>query len=241
MKGIILSGGKGTRLDPLTRVTSKQLLHVYNRPMIYYPLNTLIRAGIKDILVIVAPENAGEYLNLLKNGKQFGVRIKIEIQSEPRGLPEALIIGEEHINDDNVTLILGDNIFEDDLAEDIKNFTAGAKIFAKKVPDPQRFGIVVLNEAGQPIQLIEKPQEWISDYAVTGLYVFDAACASISKRLKPSQRNELEIIDVLQAYLDKNQLQTVIITGDWIDAGTFESLYRAQVLSREKLQPFWVI
>ena len=145
MRGIILSGGSATRLRPCTKVTSKQLLPIYNRPMIYYPLNTLIKAGIKEILIIVAPERAGDYLNLLGSGRQFGVKLTYEIQDKPRGLAEAFIIGENFIDEDSVTLILGDNIFEDDFTEDISSFKKGAKIFAKKVKDPERFGEVEIN------------------------------------------------------------------------------------------------
>ena len=163
MKGIILSGGQGTRLRPLTAMTSKQLLPVYNRPMIYYPLNTLIKAGIKEILIIVAPDHAGNYLNLLGSGRQFGVKFTYEIQDKPAGLPEAFTIGESFIGNDDVAMILGDNIFEDDLAEDIKNFKSGAKVFAKKVPDPERFGVVKFDENNRAQQIVEKPQEWISD------------------------------------------------------------------------------
>ncbi|PIR94878.1 spore coat protein, partial [Candidatus Falkowbacteria bacterium CG10_big_fil_rev_8_21_14_0_10_37_6] len=142
MRGIILSGGSGTRLSPLTKITSKQLLPVYHKPMIYYPLNTLIKAGIKEILIIVAPERAGDYLNLLGSGKEFGCKFTYEIQDKPRGLAEAFIIGENFIDNENVCMILGDNIFEDDLSEEIKNFTTGAKIFAKEVSDPKRFGVI---------------------------------------------------------------------------------------------------
>src|SRR5574344_1894606 len=140
MRGIILSGGSATRLRPCTKVTSKQLLPVYNRPMIYYPLNTLIKAGIKDILIIVAPEQAGHYLNLLGSGKEFGVKFTYEIQDKPEGLAQAFLIGERFIDEDSVCMILGDNIFEDDFSDDIKNFKGGAKVFAKRVPDPHRFG-----------------------------------------------------------------------------------------------------
>ncbi|PIP75892.1 spore coat protein, partial [Candidatus Kuenenbacteria bacterium CG22_combo_CG10-13_8_21_14_all_39_9] len=169
MRGIILSGGSATRLRPCTKVTSKQLLPIYNRPMIYYPLNTLIKAGIKEILIIVAPERAGHYLNLFGSGTEFGVQFTYEIQDKPRGLAEAFIIGENFIDDDNVAMILGDNIFEDDFSEDIKNFKSGGKVFAKKVPDPERFGVVQFNNNMKAVKIEEKPKEWISDYAITGL------------------------------------------------------------------------
>lgn len=235
MKGIILSGGSGTRLRPLTKITSKQLLPVYDRPMIYYPLNTLIKAGIKEILIIVAPERAGDYLNLLGSGKQWGVKLTYEIQDEPGGLAQAFLIGENFIDDDDVALILGDNIFEDDLAAEIKSFSGGAKVFAKSVPDPERFGVVKFNERQQAEKLVEKPQEFLSSYAVTGLYVCDARAVQFAKELKPSARGELEIVDVLNKYLEKNELAVESVTGEWLDAGTFDSLLRAQIIAKDHL------
>ncbi|MBI4812014.1 NTP transferase domain-containing protein [Candidatus Falkowbacteria bacterium] len=236
MRGIILSGGAATRLRPCTKVTSKQLLPVYNRPMIYYPLNTLIKAGIKEILIIVAPERAGDYLNLLGSGKEFGVKFTYEIQDKPAGIAEAFIIGENFVDQDDVTLILGDNIFEDDLSEEIKKFKRGAKIFAKKVYDPERFGVVKFDKNMKAEKIMEKPKEFLSDYAVTGLYVYDNQVVEIAKNLKPSGRGELEITDVNKIYLKKGKLEVAIVNGEWIDAGTFDSLLRAQVLAKEKLQ-----
>ena len=173
MRGIILSGGAGTRLRPLTKITSKQLLPVYNKPMIYYPLNTLLKAGIKEILIIVAPERAGDYLNLLGSGSRFGVKFTYEIQDEPKGLPEAFIIGENFIDRENITMILGDNIFEDDFSADIKNFKSGGKIFVKKVSDPERSGVVKFDQRMKALEIVEKPKKWISDYAIVGLYIYD--------------------------------------------------------------------
>lgn len=241
MRGIILSGGLATRLRPCTKVTSKQLLPVYNRPMIYYPLNTLIKAGIKEILIIVSPERAGDYLNLLGSGKQFGVRFTYEIQDKPGGLPEAFIIGENFIDNEDVTLILGDNIFEDDLSEEIKNFKQGGKMFAKKVSDPERFGVVKFDEKMKATQIVEKPKEWISDYASTGLYIFDKRVVEVARNLKPSGRGELEIVDIQNWYLDKGELDVAVVDGEWIDAGTFDSLLKAQILSKEKLQDKLII
>ncbi|KKQ61348.1 MAG: Nucleotidyl transferase [Parcubacteria group bacterium GW2011_GWE2_38_18] len=241
MRGIILSGGSATRLRPCTKVTSKQLLPVYNRPMIYYPLNTLIKAGIKEILIIVAPERAGDYLNLLGSGKEFGVRFTYEIQDKPTGIAEAFLIGENFIDEEDVTLILGDNIFEDDLSEDIKNFKKGARVFAKKVTDPERFGVVKFDENMKAENIVEKPKEWMSDYAVTGLYVYDNRVVQISKDLKPSDRGELEITDVNRVYLEMGELDVAMVNGEWIDAGTFDSLLRAQNLAKEKLQDKLVI
>lgn len=240
MRGIILAGGAATRLRPCTKVTSKQLLPVYNRPMIYYPLNTLIKAGIKEILIIVAPERAGDFLNLLGSGKDFGVRFTYEIQDKPRGLADAFIMGENFIDQESVALILGDNIYEYDFTEDIKSFKAGGKVFAKKVPDPERFGVVKFDEQMKAVKIVEKPKEWLSDYALTGFYLFDNRCVQVAKSLKPSDRGELEITDVQNFYLEKGELQVSVIDGAWEDAGTFDSLLRAHNLAKEKLQDKFV-
>jgi len=235
MRGIILSGGSGTRLRPLTKITSKQLLPVYHRPMIYYPLNTLIKAGIKEILIIVAPERAGDYLNLLGSGKEFGVKFTYEIQDKPEGLAQAFLIGEKFIDEDNVVMILGDNIFEDDFSEDIKNFKGGAKIFAKKVPDPERFGVVKFDKNMKAEKIIEKPQEYLSNYAVTGLYIYDKRVVEIAKEMKASPRGELEITDVNNWFLAKGEIEVAEVKGEWLDAGTFDSLLRAQNFAKEKM------
>ncbi len=240
-KGIILSAGGGTRLMPCTKITSKQLLPVYNRPMIYYPINTLIKAGIKEILVIIAPASAGDYLNLLGSGKEFGVKFTYEIQDKPRGLAEAFIIGENFIDEDNVAMILGDNIFEDDFMEDIKNFKSGGKIFAKKVPDPERFGVVKFDENMKAVKIMEKPKEWLSDYASTGLYIFDKRVIEVAKGVKPSARGELEITDLQNWYLERGELEVALVDGEWIDAGTFDSLLKAQIVAKEKLQDKLII
>ncbi|MEK7123514.1 MAG: sugar phosphate nucleotidyltransferase [Patescibacteria group bacterium] len=240
MKGIILAGGEGTRLHPLTKTTSKQLLPVYDKPMIYYPLNTLLSAGVKDILIIVAPKHAGDFLNLLGSGRKFGANFTYEIQDKPGGLAQAFIIGEHFIGEDNVAMILGDNIFEDDFSEDIKNFKGGGKIFAKKVSDPERFGVVKIGEnppaGGVAEKIVEKPKKWLSDYAVTGLYLYDKRVVSAAKKLKPSKRGELEIVDLHNWYLKKGELKVRRVEGEWIDCGTFESLLAAQVLAKEKLR-----
>jgi glucose-1-phosphate thymidylyltransferase len=235
MKGIILSGGSGSRLRPPTKITSKQLLPIYNRPMIYYPLNTLIKAGIKEILIIVAPERAGDYLNLLGSGKEFGVKFTYEIQDKPEGLAQAFLIGEKFIAQDNVTMILGDNIFEDDFSQDIINFKKGAKVFAKKVSDPARFGVVKFDENMKAEQIVEKPQTYLSDYAVTGLYVYDQKVVELAKNLAPSSRGELEITDLNNKYLEQGELEVAMVNGEWLDAGTFDSLLKAQIFAKEKL------
>lgn len=241
MRGIILSGGSGTRLRPLTKITSKQLLPIYDRPMIYYPLNTLIKAGIKEILIIIAPERAGDYLNLLGSGKEFGVKFTYEIQDKPEGLAQAFIIGEKFIGNDNVTMILGDNIFEDDFTEEIRNFKSGAKIFAKKVSDPERFGVVKFDENFKAEKIVEKPKEYLSNFAVTGLYVYDNKVVEISKTMEPSERGELEITSVNNAYLEKGELEVAMVNGEWLDAGTFDSLLKAQNFAKEKLADKMII
>lgn len=241
MRGIILSGGSGTRLRPLTKITSKQLLPIYNRPMIYYPLNTLVQAGIKDILIIISPERAGDYLNLLGSGREFGVKFTYEIQDKPEGLAQAFIIGEKFIQGEDVAMILGDNIFEDNFADDIKNFKSGAKVFAKHVPDPERFGVVKFNEQMKAETIIEKPQTYLSNYAVTGLYVYDHRVVEIAKNLQPSPRGELEITDLNNWYLEQGELEVAMVNGEWLDAGTFDSLLRAQLFAKEKLDSKMII
>lgn len=241
MKGIILSGGSGTRLHPLTKVTSKQLLPIYNRPMIYYPLNTLIKAGIKEILIIIAPEKAGEYLNLLGSGKEFGVKFTYEIQESPKGLPEAFIIGESFIDNDSVALILGDNIFEDDFSESIRNFKKGGLVFAKKVSDPERFGVVEFDKDMKVLSIEEKPEKPKSNYIIPGLYIYDSRVVSFAKGLKPSKRNEFEIIDLHNKYLEMGELDVKTFSGEWIDAGTFDSLIKANQLAQSKLHKNLII
>jgi len=234
MKGIILAGGGGSRLSPLTKVTSKQLLPIYNKPMIYYPLETLMRGGIKEILIITAPDRAGDFLRLLGSGKELGVKFTYEIQDKPEGLTQAFTIGENFIGDDNAALILGDNIFEDDFSEEIKNFKSGAHVFAKKVPDPERFGVVKFDETGKAEKIIEKPKEWLSDYAITGLYLYDNCVIGASKNLTKSARGEYEICDLHNFYLEKGELTVSTVAGEWLDAGTFDSLLKANMLIAKK-------
>lgn len=234
MKGIILSGGSGTRLHPLTKVTSKQLLPVYDKPMIMYPLETLLKAGIKDILIIVAPDHAGDYLKLLGSGKEYGARFAYEVQDKPEGLAQAFIIGENFIEGDNVCMILGDNIFEDDVSGTIRDFKSGGNVFVKKVSDPERFGQVKFDDQMNALEVAEKPKVKISDYALTGLYIFDKRASEIAKNLKPSARGELEVTDMVAAYLEKHELKVEIIKGEWVDAGTIEALFKASELIRNK-------
>ena len=234
MKGIILAGGKATRLRPLTKITSKQLLPIYDKPMIFYPLETLINAGIKDILIIIAPDYAGHFLNLLGSGKEFGAKFSYEIQEKACGLADAFKIGENFIGDDNVTMILGDNIFDHDFSEDIKNFKSGAQVYAKKVDDPERFGVVEFNDKMQAVSIEEKPEKPKSDYAVVGIYTFDNKVIDLAKKLKPSARGEIEITDLNNIYLKNGEMKVNIIDGVWEDAGTFDSLLRASLIMAEK-------
>lgn len=237
MRGIILSGGVGSRLAPLTNITSKQLLPVYDRPMIFYTLNTLLRAGIREILIIVAPEHAGHYLNLLGSGKKFGAKLSFEVQDNPRGgIAESLRIGADFVGGENLALILGDNIFEDDFSSPVKRFRNGAKIFAKTVPDPERFGVVRFEENFRPAEIVEKPKTKISDYAVTGFYLYDSRAIEVAKDLVPSRRGELEITDIHNWYLKRGELEAEIIKGEWIDAGTFDSLLEAQNFAKNHMR-----
>jgi glucose-1-phosphate thymidylyltransferase len=236
MKGIVLAGGHATRLRPLTKITSKQLLPVYNKPMVYYPIETLIKMGIKDILIIVAPEYSGHYLNLLGSGRDFGVDFSYEIQDEPRGLAEAFIIGESFIGNDNVTMVLGDNIFDQDFSKEISTFKSGAMIYAKKVEDPQRFGVVEFDADMKAINIEEKPKVPKSDYAVVGLYTYDNRVVQYAKNLKPSARGEIEITDLNNIYLKNGEMKVNIFGGMWEDAGTFDSLVRVNWMMYERHQ-----
>lgn len=206
--------------------------------MIYYPLETLLKAGIKDILIIVSPEHAGDYMELLGSGEDFKARFTYEVQAKPEGLAQAFIIGENFIGQDNVSMILGDNIFEDDFSETIKNFKTGGHIFLKKVPDPERFGVAEIDAKMKVVRVIEKPQAWVSDYAITGLYIYDNRVIEAAKQAKPSKRGELEITELHNWYLQKGALKADVIKGDWVDAGTFESLFKASELIRKHANDF---
>ncbi len=234
MKGIVLAGGRATRLRPLTAITSKQLLPVYNKPMIFYPIETLIKAGIKDILIIIAPDYSGHFLNLLGDGKEFGAHFSYAVQKEPRGLADAFIIGADFIGNDNVTMILGDNIFDQDFSSEINNFKSGGMVFAKQVADPERFGVVEFDQNMKAISIEEKPTAPKSNYAVVGLYTYDNKVVDIAKNLKPSDRGEIEITDINRTYLEKGQLQVNIFDTLWEDAGTFDSLLHVSNVMAEK-------
>lgn len=202
--------------------------------MIFYPLETLLNAGIKDILIIMAPEYAGHFLNLLGSGKEFGAKFSYEIQDEPKGLADAFIIGQNFIGDDNVTMILGDNIFDYDFTASINSFKSGAKIFAKKVNDPQRFGVVEFDENNNVLSIVEKPAEPKSNHAVVGIYIYDNRVVNFAKNLAPSARGEIEITDINNIYREKGELKVDVVEGIWEDAGTFDSLLRANLYWAQK-------
>lgn len=226
MKGIVLAGGRATRLRPLTKITSKQLLPVYNKPMIYYPLETLISAGITEILIIVAPEYSGHFLNLLGSGKEFGAKFTYEIQEEPRGLADAFVVGESFIAGDNCAMILGDNIFDEDFSDVISDFRGGAVVFAKEVPDANRYGVIEFDDSHKVLSIVEKPEHPKSNFAMVGLYIVDKRAPSFAKKVKPSSRGEVEIVDVVNQYRDLGELRVDFVKGIWEDAGTFDSLIR---------------
>ncbi len=229
MKGIILAGGTGSRLYPLTKVTNKHLLPVYDKPMIYYPLHTLIRAGITEIMIVSGRGHAGHFLELLGSGADFNVSLTYEIQEKAGGIAEALGLAASWADEDPVAVILGDNIFEDDIRADVHSFERGAKIFLKEVPDARRFGVAELS-GDQVISIEEKPTHPRSSYAVTGLYLYDPSVFAEIKTLKPSGRGELEITDVNNAYIRKGSMRYAVLSGYWSDAGTFDSLLRASML-----------
>jgi glucose-1-phosphate thymidylyltransferase len=233
MKGIILAGGKGTRLHPLTHTISKQLLPVYDKPMIYYPLSMLMLAGIREILVITMPDQTSAFQGLLNDGSQWGLNFQYAQQPEPRGLAEAFLIGEEFIGEDTVCLILGDNIFYGHgLPEQLREAAAleqGALVFAYTVRDPERYGIIEFDEHGQVLSLEEKPENPRSEFAVPGIYFYDNQVVEIAKSLSPSARGELEITDLNCVYLERGQLRVIEVGRGvaWLDAGTHASLLRA--------------
>jgi len=236
MKGVILAGGLGSRLLPLTKITNKHLLPVYDKPMIYYPIQTLINAGITDILLVTGGNHAGDFLRLLGNGSEFGLaHINYTYQEGEGGIAEALRLAEYFAGDDSICVVLGDNIIENNIAEAADRFRKtdkGARILLKEVSDPERFGVPVL-DGDKVVKIEEKPTDPKSQYAVTGIYMYDNTVFDIIKTLKPSARGELEITDVNNAYIDKGELQWDILKGWWTDAGTFSSLHKASNLIAE--------
>lgn len=232
-KGIILAGGTGSRLHPMTISVSKQLMPVYDKPMIYYPLATLMQAGIREILIITTPEDSATYQNLLSDGDDWGLEIQYAVQPKPEGLAQAFIIGERFVGDSRVCLILGDNIFYgNDIEDTLKSAVEqkeGASVFAYYVTDPERYGVVTLDENNNAIDLEEKPAKPKSHYAVTGLYMYDNEVINIAKNIKPSARGELEITDVNKEYLERKQLKVALFDRGtaWLDTGTIQSLLDA--------------
>lgn len=233
MKGIVLAGGSGTRLYPLTKVTSKQLLPVYDKPMIYYPLSVLMNAGIRDILIISTPDDIGRFEDLLGDGSHFGIHLKYKVQPSPDGLAQAFLLAEDFIGTDNVAMILGDNIFHGHgLVERLRqaaNKRVGATVFGYYVDDPERFGIVEFDANGKAISIEEKPENPKSNYCVTGLYFYDNRVIEYAKGLKPSKRGELEITDLNQIYLEQGELEVELLGQGftWLDTGTHDSLVEA--------------
>jgi glucose-1-phosphate thymidylyltransferase len=241
MKGIILAGGLGSRLYPLTYATNKHLLPVYDKPMIYYPIQTLVKAGIKEVLVIVSGPHSGHFIPVLKNGKDFGVEhIEFAYQEKPDGgIADALSLAKYFADNESITVILGDNTTDADISEPVQSFTGGAKIFLKKVPDPNRYGVPRFDEKdpSKIVEIIEKPKNPPSDYAVTGLYIYDNTVFDVIKNCKPSWRGELEITDVNNAYIEKGAMSWSELNGYWLDAGTFDTLYLANKYWTEKRSP----
>jgi glucose-1-phosphate thymidylyltransferase len=244
MKGILLAGGAGTRLAPLTQAVSKQLLPVYDKPTIYYPLSVLMLAGLREILIISTPRDLPRIEELLGTGAEYGLRLSYKVQDSPRGIAEALILGEDFVRGDSTCLILGDNIFYGHnlagyLQEGVRQ-KAGARIFAYYVSDPERYGVVNLNAQGKPTAIEEKPKTPRSNWAVTGLYFYDSEASAYARALKPSPRGELEITDLNRVYLDKGQLEVTLLKRGfaWLDTGTFDSLLAssAYVQTLEKRQ-----
>lgn len=232
MKGIILAGGNGRRLNPLTDVTNKHLLPVYDKPMIFYPLHSLMETGIREILIVTGKEYAGGFLKLLGSGREFGCKFSFEVQEEASGIAHALGLTEDFVDGDDCAVILGDNIFEENFAEAVNYFQSGAHIFLKEIPDAKRFGVAEI-KGDKVVKIEEKPEQPKSNLAVTGFYLYDSKVFNVIRSLKPSGRGELEITDVNNAYITEGKMTYTILSGQWTDSGTFESLFRANQIARE--------
>jgi glucose-1-phosphate thymidylyltransferase len=246
MKGVLICGGTGSRLRPLTEITNKSLLPVYDKPLVLYPLQVLLNAGLKDIAVVTGAEHMDQMAAFLGSGSRFGCSFAFKVQDKPGGIAQALSLAEEFVDGDSVCAILGDNVYFDDVSPVITSFKSGAHLFLKEVTDPERFGVAevesekklsTLNSQLSTIRVLsleEKPSKPKSNLAATGLYLYDTHCFEMIKSLKPSERGELEITDLSKAYLSKGNLTATVLQDDWIDAGTFESLFRAAELVRER-------
>ncbi len=234
MKGVILAGGYGTRLHPLTRVTNKHLLPVYDKPMIYYPIQCLLNAGIEEIMIVTGGNKAGDFLELLGNGKEFGItELHYTYQEGAGGIADALALTKDFLDGDKVVVVLGDNIIQKNIRHAVGEFFTqrkGAKILLKEVPDPQRFGVAEVDEKGNVLSIEEKPKEPKSNYAVIGIYMYDDQVFDIIDNLQPSGRGELEITDVNNAYIQQGAMTSQVLDGWWTDAGTIESIHRATVM-----------
>lgn len=238
MKGVVLAGGLGSRLYPLTYATNKHLLPVYDKPMIFYPINTLVQAGITEVMVVTGGPHAGDFIRVLKNGKELGLsHLEYAFQEHEGGIAQALSLCEDFADGGNIAVILGDNTTDADISEDVRTFTQGAKVFLRRVPDPSRFGVPVFDphDPTRIIAIEEKPAQPKSPYAVTGLYLYDPRVFDFIRRIKPSGRGELEITDVNNLYIAIGQLQWAELKGFWSDAGTFDSLFRTNAYWAQKI------
>lgn len=233
MKGVVLAGGTGSRLFPLTKVTNKHLLPIGQKPMIYYPIEKLLEADMKEILIVTGTEHMGDVVSLLGSGKDFNCRFTYKVQDEAGGIAQALSLAENFAGGDSITVILGDNVFEDSLKKHAQNFKKGATLFVKEVADPERFGVAEI-KGTKIISIEEKPKQPKSNYAVTGIYMYDNKVFEYIKTLKPSKRGELEITDVNNYYIKDSNCRYEVFKGYWTDAGTFDSLYRANELVQKK-------
>ena len=233
MKGILICGGTGSRLRPLTDITNKSLLPVYDKPLIHYPLKILLDADIREIAIISGTEHIDQMADYLGSGSRFGCEFSYKVQEKPDGIAQALGLAEEFSEGQNICAILGDNVYFDAISTQAQVFTGGAHVFVKEVPDPERFGVIELSTQG-PVSIEEKPENPKSNLALTGCYLFDNRCFSVIKNLQPSARGEYEVTDVLRWYLEQSELHVTTLYEEWIDAGTFESLFAAANLVREK-------
>lgn len=235
MKGVVLAGGIGSRLYPLTHATNKHLLPVFDKPMVYYPISTLVNAGIDEILIVTGGPHAGHFIRVLQNGKHLGLKhLEYAYQEKEGGISEALSLAEDFADNDNIAVILGDNCTDADISKDVKNFKKGALLFFKQVPDPHRFGVAKFDKHNNLVKVLEKPKNPPSNYAQTGLYIYDKTVFSKIKKLKPSERGELEVTDLNNLYLKEGNLKWRELDGYWRDAGTFRTLYEANKYWAEK-------